>query len=68
VFITFLQYFGLNILNLGHRLILAKEFDSAPVQPPAPYDHLLRSFTYGLVILSMDLILCMHVMNIVKFE
>jgi hypothetical protein len=23
-------------LNLGHRLVLAKEFDSAPVHPPPP--------------------------------
>jgi hypothetical protein len=33
-FITLLQGFLLWVLNLGHRLVLAKEFDSAPVHPP----------------------------------
>jgi hypothetical protein len=30
--------------------------------------HFAPVFAYGLVILSMDVMLCMHVMNIVKFE
>jgi hypothetical protein len=32
-FITFLQGFLLRVLNVGHRLVLAKEFNSAPVHP-----------------------------------
>jgi hypothetical protein len=31
-------------LNLGHRLVLAKEFDLAPVYPPPPSCRLPRSF------------------------
>jgi hypothetical protein len=38
-FITLLQGFWLWGLNLGYRLVLAKEFDLTPVHPPP----LLRS-------------------------
>jgi hypothetical protein len=36
VFITFLKGFGLGVLNLGHRSVLAKEFDSTLIHPPTP--------------------------------
>jgi hypothetical protein len=36
VFITFLKGFGLGVLNLGHRSVLAKEFDSTLIHPPPP--------------------------------
>jgi hypothetical protein len=33
-FITFLQGFLIGVLKVGRRMILAKEFNSAPVHPP----------------------------------
>jgi hypothetical protein len=42
-FITLLQGFLLGVLNLGHRLVLVKEFDSAPVHPPPPVTYLVPS-------------------------
>jgi hypothetical protein len=34
--ITFLQGFLLRVLNVGHKSVLAEEFNSPPVHPPPP--------------------------------
>jgi hypothetical protein len=44
-FIIFLHGFLLGVLNVEHRLVLAKEFNSAPVHPPPPLPSPPWSFT-----------------------
>jgi hypothetical protein len=57
VFITFLKGFGLGVLNLGHRSVLAKEFDSTLIHPPLwsppPVLQLVSEPVMLLVVLNM---------------